>query len=552
LVIRDLTSRLIGYIEEYAGRGIGQAMGPVTLAVPKNKKFGDLSTNAALVLAGPLSRNPMDIAEQISSYIIDNWPEIEDVNVARPGFINFRLKDSFIKAGLEHIITRKGDYGKNRSGEGRKVNLEYVSSNPTGNLHVGHGRWGVLGDVLSNLYQANGYQVTMEYYVNDYGSQVKKFVQCAACLYLGHFGKVTEYPQDGYPAETVSRVVDIIIRQHGEGFLLKEGGLDVDTAKLEPAAVDAMVSEIKHTLLSMGVKFDVWFRESSLYEDNNFENVVKKLKKEGLAYMGEGALWFRSGQFGDDKDRVIVRKDGQPTYFASDIMYLLNKAERGFDSLIYILGADHHGYVDRLLATAKALGLEKIKLDIVIGQLVRLIKGGQPLKMSRRKGKVYTLRDLIGEVGKDAVRYFFADSSFDTPMDFDIDLAKQKSNQNPVFYVQYAHARIESILAKIPQCPVLDEVDTDGLEFGAESEREIAKLLLFYPDEVYRGCHSNAPYFITQYLYSLASQFHYFYNHYRIIEGEKVDTGRLGLVLLLKQVLVNGLSILGISAPRKM
>ncbi|MGM0365175.1 MAG: arginine--tRNA ligase [Actinomycetota bacterium] len=551
MVIKELTSRLTRYLKSMLGDGHKKVMDSVTLAVPKNKKFGDLSTNAAMVLASLLSRNPLEIAEQIAAHITEKWPEAEDVNVARPGFINFRLKDSFIRAGLEQIISQKGNYGKNSSGKGSRVNLEYVSSNPTGNLHIGHGRWGVLGDVLSSLYMANGYKVTREYYVNDYGSQVKKFVQCAACLYLRHFGRDADYPPDGYPEETVLKAVARIIEEKGREFL-SAGGADVDTKRLEPVVVDAMVSEIRETLSSMGVEFDVWFAESSLYEDSNFKKVVDKLKDKDLAYSRDGALWFRSGRFGDDKDRVIIRKDSQPTYFASDIMYLLNKAGRGFDSLIYILGADHHGYVDRLMATCRALGLDGIELDIIIGQLVSLIKGGQPLKMSRRKGKVYTLRDLIGEVGRDAVRYFFADCSFDTPMDFDIDLAKQKSNQNPVFYVQYAHARIESILAKLENSPGLEAVDASGLGLETGTEREIAKLLLFYPDEVYRGCLRNAPYFLTQYLYSLASQFHYFYNHYRIIEGKKVDWGRLGLVLLLKQVLVNGLGLLGISAPRKM
>ncbi len=550
MIIRNLTLRLEKQLKAISGNSHQKIMGSVNLSAPKNKKFGDLATNAAMVLAGSLSKNPSDIAQHISESIRDGWPEIEEVAIARPGFINLRLKDSFIKKSLNSIIDRRADYGKNRTAEGKKINLEYVSSNPTGYLHVGHGRWGVLGDVLARLYKANGCEVVREYYINDYGSQVKKFAQCAACLYLKHFGRDTDYPQDGYPPETVLKAVNIIIGNKGRAFLAQGQEPGVDMAALEPAVAEAMVSEIRSTLASMGVEFDVWFKESSLYEHDNFLKVSEELKKKGLAYTRDGALWFRSEKFGDDKDRVMVRKDGQPTYFASDIMYLLNKAQRGFGSLIYILGADHHGYVDRLRATSRALGLDEIKLEIIIGQLVSLIKGGQPLKMSRRKGKVYTLRDLIGEVGQDAVRYFFADSSFDTPMDFDIDLAKQKSNQNPVFYVQYAHARIESILAKAGNS--FGDADISKISFNTDTEREMAKLLIFYPDHIYRGCRSNAPYFITQYLYSLASQFHYFYNHCRIIEEGKIDRGRLGLVLLVKQVLVNGLDMLGISAPRNM
>ncbi len=550
MVIKDLTCRLGNYIQTLLGQNNQKVMDSVTLSVPKNKKFGDLSTNAAMVLAKPLSANPQTIAEKISGHIDQRWPEVCEVDVAKPGFVNFRLKDSFIRQGLSAIIAHGKDYGKNRSGEGKTVNLEYVSSNPTGHLHIGHGRWGVLGDVLASLYAANGYQVVREYYVNDYGSQVKNFVACAASLYLDHFGQSSDYPQDGYPRQTVQKALEAVIEKHGDAFL--DDSRKVDTQALEPAVVGAMVAEIKKTLSSMGVDFDVWFKESSLYAQNHFEKTVQMLQEKGLVYSREGALWFRSQKFGDNKDRVIVRGDGQPTYFASDIMYLLHKASRGFDLLVYILGADHHGYVDRLMATSRALGLEKTRLNIIIGQLVSLIKMGQPLKMSRRKGEVYTLRDLVQEVGRDAVRYFFADSSFDTPMDFDIDLAKQKSNQNPVFYVQYVHARIESILAKLDKRYTLEDVDISAVGLDTQTEREIAKLLLFYPDEVYRGCAGNAPYFLTQYLYGLASQFHYLYNHYRIMDQHAVHWGRLGLVLLLKQVLVNGLGILGIRAPRKM
>ncbi len=552
MIIKELAFRLERYLKKIYG-GSQDVMSSVSLSEPKNKKFGDLCTNAAMVLSGPASTAPMDLAKDISENIAASWTEVEDVNVARPGFINFKLKDSFLRDGLKQIIASGPYYGENDTGKGTRVNLEYVSSNPTGFLHIGHGRWGVLGDVLSRLYTANGYDVVREYYVNDHGSQVERFVECASCLYARYFGTESEYPQDGYPQDTVSRAVDMVIQKEGKKYIRQEdGATGVDTKGLQKAVVDAMLAEIGKTLYSMGVEFDVWFRESSLYQLGNFEKVIQRLEEAGLAYESDGALWFRSSRFGDEKDRVIIRKDGQPTYFASDIMYLLDKESRSFDLLIYILGADHHGYVDRLRATASALGIERQKLDIIIGQLVNLIKDGRPLKMSRRKGKVYTLRDLIGEVGKDAVRYFFADSSFDTPMDFDIDLAKQKSNQNPVFYVQYAHARIESILAKIGQRPSLKQVQTSRIRLDTQSEREIAKALLFYPDEIHRAAGSNSPYFITQYLYDLASKFHYFYNHYRIIEDGKADQGRLGLVLILKQVLVNALDILGIEAPVKM
>jgi len=320
-----------------------------------------------------------------------------------------------------------------------------------------------------------------------------------------------------------------------------------------------MVSYIRDTLSSIDVLFDRWFYEKDLYKDSNFEKVTGRLRDKNVIYEKDGALWFKSSEFGDDKDRVVVRSDGNPTYFASDILYLINKIERGFGTLIYILGADHHGYVKRLKAVGRALGIDEDKIVVIIGQLVRIIKSGKVLKMSRRKGKVYTLRDLILEVGKDSIRYFFCMNSFDTPMDFDIDLAKKRSNQNPVYYVQYTHARIESIIRKIKSSTDtdidnfnLDKINISEMEFKTKTERDLAKTMIMYPDVIYNSCKNNSPYFVTQYLYKLASEFHYFYNHYRIITKNKVNLNRLVLLLLIKIVLKNALRVLNISAPEKM
>ncbi|MCJ7665440.1 MAG: arginine--tRNA ligase, partial [Actinobacteria bacterium] len=329
--------------------------------------------------------------------------------------------------------------------------------------------------------------------------------------------------------------------------------------------IKIMAAYIGETLGKMGVEFDRWFYESSLYEGDNFEMMVRDLKAKDLVYDKEGALWFRSSRYGDEKDRVIVRGDGNPTYFASDIMYLESKVKRGFDRILYILGADHHGYVERLMASGRALGIKEGRLEVIIGQLVNIVKDGQVVKMSRRKGKLYTLRDLVKEVGRDAVRYFFCSVSFDTPMDFDIGLAKQKSNQNPVYYVQYAHARIESILKKIKEAgpanldPVdmsLEKLDFSQLELKSGSEKQIAKILALYPDIVYISCLNNAPHMITQYLLRLATQFHHFYKKHRILKdiesGPLVEPGRVALILLVQRVLKNALGLLNISAPEKM
>lgn len=557
----------------------------ITLQEPKNRSFGDLSTNASMVLAPVLKSDPLLIAQNLKNNVFSKWEEIEDIAIEKPGFINFNLRDNFIKEKLKEIATERHRYGFNESGHGIKVHLEYVSSNPTGDLHIGHGRWGALGDSLANIYLANGYEVFREYYVNDYGTQIEKFAHCVKSLYLAYFGIKFPYPEDGYPKETVSMVVEDIFSKYGNKFILEKDGEspDVDIKALGEKAVEIMLSYIKDTLSLMGVDYDNWFYESSLYRNHRFEKVVDELKEKGIVYERDGALWFKTSDFDDDKDRVVVRSDGNPTYFASDILYLINKVERGFDILIYILGADHHGYVKRLEAVARALGIGEERLVVIIGQLVRVVKSGKVVKMSRRRGKVYTLQDLILEVGKDPVRYFFCATSFDTPMDFDIDLAKQKSNKNPVYYVQYAHARIESVIEKVRNVLTqnlkslnikgigienveseniesiksienldIDKIDFSGIEFKNPTERELAKTMILYPDILYNSCKHNSPYYLVQYLYRLASEFHYFYNHYRILRENRVNLNRFILILLVKIVLENALKILNISAPRKM
>jgi arginyl-tRNA synthetase len=423
-----------------------------------------------------------------------------------------------------------------------------------------------MGDSLANIYNASGYEVFREYYVNDYGSQVEKFSECAESLYLKHFGIDIPYPEDGYPEENVSIAVDRLVKKNSASFILEKNvGKEVDKEPFKKEIINIMVSYISETLGMMGVEYDRWFRESSLYEDSNFEEVIRELKNKDLAYYKEGALWFRASRFVDDKDRVIIRKGGNPTYFASDILYLMNKVKRGYDRILYILGADHHGYVDRLKAIGKALGLEEDRIVVIIGQLVKIIDGGKALKMSRRKGRLYTLRDLIEEVGKDAVRYFFSTGSFDSPLDFDISLAKQKSNQNPVYYVQYAHARVESILRNMKEASLknldlknfsIDNADISNLRFKNNSERKLAKIMILYPDVVYSSCRNNAPHIITQYLYRLASEFHRFYNNFRVINESKseitVDMDRFILIILVRQILRNALGLLEVDAPEEM
>ncbi len=568
MLIRDLKKRLIDHLENKLGDEARP--GGIAIEEPRNKKFGDLSTNAAMVLAPVFKKNPMDIAKELKEEILSGWDEVENINIIKPGFLNFDLKKEYLAGALKEIAGKKERYGRNGSGKGVKVQIEYVSSNPTGDLHIGHGRWGALGDSLANIYRANGYEVQREYYVNDHGSQAEVFTRCAEVLYLEHFKRQADYPEDGYPREIVSVAVQKIIEKHQDSFLADHANKDAagtikNSGVFKQEIVKIMAAYIGETLGKMGVEFDRWFYESSLYEEDNFERTVRDLKKRDLVYDDDGALWFRTSKYGDEKDRVIVRGDGNPTYFASDIMYLESKAERGFGRILCILGADHHGYVDRLMAVGRALGLKEGRLEIIIGQLVNIVKGGQAIKMSRRKGKLYTLRDLVEEVGKDAVRYFFSSVSFDTPMDFDIGLAKQRSNQNPVYYIQYANARIESIFKKIrEEGPVnldtadmsLEKFDYKSLELKSDSEKQIAKTLVLYPDMIYSSCTNNAPHIIAQYLFRLATEFHHFYNKHRILKntegGPVVEYGRVGLILLVRSVLGNALKLLNISAPEKM
>jgi arginyl-tRNA synthetase len=544
----------------------------IKLEEPKNKDFGDLTTNAAMVLSSGFNKKPMDLAQEIKNMIFANWDIIENIEVINPGFINFNLKDSAIIQNLTQIFSEGKDFGTNKSGSGKRIQIEYVSSNPTGNLHIGHGRWGVMGDVLSSIYEANGYDVQREYYVNDYGAQVKIFACCVKSLYLKKAGFEFAYPSDGYPEAAVDVVVEKLINDYGDKFILDGTKILTDDAAIEKNAIDIMLSFIKNTLLTIGVEFDCWFRESSLYKNNNFRKTINFLKDNDLVYEKEDALWFKSTNYGDDKDRVIVRSDGNPTYFASDIMYLIDKKERGFDFLIYILGADHHGYISRLKAIGKSMGMAEDAINIVIGQLVRLVEGKDVLKMSRRKGRGMTLDDLAKEVGKDAVRYFFSMNSFDTHMDFDVSLAKKRTSQNPVYYVQYAYARIESIIKKLSEVKPdnigerqISEIKNPGpmfcsnlikdlseMQFKNKSERNLAWVLSLFPDIIFDACKNNSPHFLTQYLYRLSAQFHYFYKHNIIIGKNKANVKRLVLVLAAKIVLKNALSVLGISAPERM
>jgi arginyl-tRNA synthetase len=520
---------------------------------PKDIKYGDLATNIALIFAKKINKSPFEMAKHLSESIYFPDGEISKIEPAYPGFINFRFSKKFINSELYKIIEYKSEYGTNQTGDGKKINIEFVSANPTGPLHVGHGRWAALGDCLANIFRANSYEVIKEYYINDAGSQVELFCKSVLARCKELLNLASEFPEGGYPGDYVYDIAKTLIEKKGKNYFLKLTDEIEKDICLE--SIEIMTNIIKDTLRMMGIEFDIWFKESDLYASGLFNDVVDSLEKNKFIYSKDGAKWFISSEYGDDKDRVVVRKNGEPTYFGADIAYLKNKLDRNYDKNIYIWGSDHHGDVMRLKAAAEVLEAGPGKVEVIIGQFINLIRGKRPVRMSKRKGIYFTLRDLLNELNRDVIRYFFVMNSFDTPIDFDIDLAKEKSMKNPVYYVQYAHARIESILKKAKEngieIPSLDKINFNFI--SEPDEISLAKELIFYPYVIKKACQNRATHIITNYLENLAKLFHLFYTNCRVIgEDKNITNSRLSLILATKQVFKNALSILGVSAPKSM
>lgn len=528
----------------------------ITVEIPKEKEHGEFSTNIAMQLARQVKKAPAKTAVILISNMDYSDTYIEKAECAGPGFINFYLKSTWMHDALRMVNTEREDYGKINIGEGKKVMVEFVSANPTGQLHMGNARGGALGDCIASVLQAAGYDVTREFYVNDAGNQIEKFGISLEARYIQLLKgeDAIEFPQDGYQGEDIIDHMKNYIEQYGDSLLEAE---PADRRRiLVDYALPKNLKRIKSGLEVYGINYDVWFSEQSLYDSSELEETLQYLRDKHLTYENEGAEWFKATEFGLEKDEVLIRNNGLPTYFASDIAYHRNKFfKRGFDHVINLLGADHHGHVARMKAAVEALGVDPARLDIVIFQLVRLFKDGEVAKMSKRTGRAISLNDLLEDVGRDAARFIFNTKASGSHLDFDLDLAVKQSNENPVYYVQYAHARICSMMKLLESegvtVPGIDEVDLARL--AAPEEIELMKKLAEYPDEIRISAQTLEPSRLTRYVTDVASLFHSFYNACRVKgEEEGLMKARLLLVASTRIVIKNVLGILSISAPEKM
>ena len=523
----------------------------VLLEVPPQKEFGDFATNIAMQSARIAHKSPRMIADILLKHLDAPW--LEKAEVAGAGFINFFLKHDIIYDTLCHILEQGKQYGQAPLRAEDTVQVEYVSANPTGPLHVGHGRGAAYGSALVNLLRAAGYNVQSEYYINDAGNQMNNLAASVNARYLELFGKKAEIPENGYHGADIIDTARAIIEQDGDKYLQMDEKDRLEIFKNR--AYEEKLKALKRDLESFNVTFDKWFSERTLHPEA-IKKACETLKGNGNMYEKDGALWLKSTAYGDDKDRVVIRDNGVPTYLAADIAYHKNKYERQFKKLINIWGADHHGYVARVKAAMAALGLDPNQLEILLLQMVSLFRNGELVKMSKRTGQAITLNELIEEVGTDAARYFFIMRSLDTQLDFDLDLAKSHSNENPVYYIQYANARIFSIYKQIAENGDVFDMTWKNTKWDKlKEERELAliKKMAAYPEEIRKAAADRAPHSIAHFVYEMAGLFHAFYNNCHIIQSDKeLEEARLALVTAVQITIANCLAVLGISAPETM
>jgi arginyl-tRNA synthetase len=525
--------------------------GEVVIERPKNPEHGDYATNIALRLAKPAGRPPREVAELLAEELRAQ-PGIARVDVAGPGFLNITLAQGTLGQLAVRAVTAGETYGHTDVLAGQRLNLEFVSANPTGPVHIGGTRWAAVGDALGRLLTASGAEVTREYYFNDAGAQIDRFARSLQAAAKGE-----PVPEDGYAGAYIDDIARRILAQ--EPDLLEKD--DAEQLRIFRArGVDLMFDEIKTSLAEFGVVFDVYFSERTLHETGALEKAIARLREQGHVYEADGAVWLRTTDFGDDKDRVLVKGDGEPTYFAADCAYYLNKRERGFDRVVIMLGADHSGYVGRYKALVAAMGDDpETHLEILIGQLVNLVREGQPVRMSKRAGTVVNLEDLVEAIGADAARYALARASIDQQIDLDVDLWSRQTNDNPVFYVQYAHARISSVLRNAADLGLsLGEAgDVDTGQLGHERENDLLRAIGEFPRVLSGAAELRAPHRVARYLEELAGTYHRFYDSCRVLprgdeEAGPLNTARLWLCAATAVVLRNGLTVLGVHAPERM
>jgi len=531
--------------------------------VPREESYGDFSTNAAMLLARKEKKSPKILAqiliENMEQYLnsTDNEPlrSIKKIELAGPGFINFFIEEEFWLHRLLEIWRQGDSFGSSDLGKGKRVHLEFVSANPTGPLHIGHGRIAAIGDALANILKMSGFEVYKEYYINDLGNQIDLLAKSVLLRYRERLGERIDYPPEYYQGDYIKDIAQSLNIQHQDA--------ELEMSKLEQIVRDFslgyIIRMIKEDLHLFGVKFDGWFSEKKLLDRGMIKEAIERLKEEGKVYEENKALWFKSTLFGDEKDRVLIKTDGNPTYFASDIAYHKDKYQRGYDQIINIWGSDHHGYVPRMKGVIRALGREESSFRVILVQLVNLLSGGKPVTMSTRAGEFATLREVIEEVGRDAARFFLLMRNSDSPLDFDLELAKKQSMENPVYYVQYAHARICSIFRVAEEkgldvhCLMLS-INPETLKLLNDPEEiKLAKLLASFPDVVKDCSLSLEPHRISFYLQDIAALFHRYYNRCRVIgEDKELSKARLLFAKATGIVLKNALHLLGVSAPEKM
>ena len=578
--LQDLLKKCI---QDLINEGLINEMPPkVRLDHTKDKSHGDYATNIALMLAKQAKTSPLELAKIIVNQLEDA-SFIKKTEIAGPGFINFFLSDASSTSIVSEIIELGEMYGKSEIGKGQSILLEYVSANPTGPLHVGHGRGAAYGATVSNLLRNIGFKVDNEYYVNDAGRQMDILTVSIFLRYLSLCGEQIRFPDNGYQGQYINDIADSIVVESGESFkqsadivfenICKDGieGGDKEShidelivrAKdllgdnfqtIFQVGIESILGGIKDDLADFGVRFEKWFSEQSLIDSGLSESCITRLKDSGHIYKKDGALWFKTTNYGDEKDRVVVRDNGNHTYFASDIAYHLEKLERGYDKIINVWGADHHGYIPRVKASIGALGHKPDKLEILLVQFANLYRGGQKVQMSTRSGSFVTLEDLRKEVGNDAARFFYILRKSEQHMDFDLDLAKSKTNENPVFYIQYAHARICSVFRQANEKGFESNLEDANLSLLKEEvEKNILRELSRYKSVIESAAIQYEPHQLAYYLRDLATQFHSYYNACTfILEDQDLTQARLSLIHAAKQILRNGLSILGVGAPESM
>ncbi len=529
-----------------------ETVSSIEIEVPRQESMGDLATTVAMSLTKSLNKPPRKIAEDIVNAIEDK-AFFEKIEIAGPGFVNFTFSKEYLYSGLKDLLKLQGDFLRCNIGQGKRIQIEFVSANPTGPLHLGHGKGAATGAALSNLLHAAGYEVVREYYINDAGKQVKLLGLSVFARYQQLHDVEYPFPEDGYKGAYIEDIAREIMKEKRKKYI-QAGFEDVSDFFID-YSYKKILSGIKDDLKAFGVDFDIWQSERELFDSGEVENAIDDLKGKGHIYEKDGAVWFRATAFGDEKDRVIIKQDGEYTYFTSDIAYHKKKIDQEYDEIIDIWGADHHGYIPRVQAVIEALGYPKEKLKVILVQMVNLLRGGKPVQMSKRAGEFITLKDVIDEVGADTTKFIFLTRRPDSHLDFDLEVAKTQSSENPVFYVQYANARINSIYKHAREKGIDTGMfsDADLSLLSAPEELRVVKKLLLYPMIFEGAAKAHEPHRITFYLQELSGMFHPYYNKCRIVvEDDSLTGARLALCEAVRIVLKEGLQVLGISAPDKM